>query len=58
MTQPMDWVIFFGANIAATEPVEGSCARLVVHDVAWRGVAYPYAAVALLRDKGSRSNQK
>ena len=27
MTQPMDWVIFFGANVAATEPVEGSCAR-------------------------------
>jgi hypothetical protein len=36
MTQPMDWVIFFGANIAATEPVEGSCARLVVYDVARR----------------------
>ena len=36
MTQLMDWVIFFGADIAATEAVEGSCARLIVYDVARR----------------------
>ena len=36
MTQLMAWVIFFGADIAATEAVEGSCARLIVYDVARR----------------------